>query len=319
MSSEDFFVRRYGAELAKTFDPDTVTLTFGAPHEARLTLAAAMDAKDAWRDDTYLSIVWVSDARKLGQEPIEARFVFGVTEASATASPTQPSEVSLERVRDVERRRKQIGNEPVTRDDPFYVQKGLTCTGEPSWGVVGPAGAVVEVLLGEKVLAKKKPTAGARVLRAGKVTAAGVAVTRVEIGESGWAPFELPLAALSRQGKELGMKAPSLWVFHTPAGVEVAGKRPTARRLPPEPIYDEAKLLVELVSSMKDSAIDCFPPGVRIVGAERAHEHIVLRYEHRKRPALARAHRPEPVTTRSALRDVEDDLSREIGRDTGDE
>ena len=73
MSADDFFVRRYAAELQKTFDPDVVSLTYGAPHEGRMTLASALDAKDAWRDDTYLSIVWLSDPRSLDETPRPAR------------------------------------------------------------------------------------------------------------------------------------------------------------------------------------------------------------------------------------------------------
>lgn len=317
--ADDVFLRRYAAELKKTFHSDAVTLTFGAPHQARLTLAAAMDAKDAWRDDTYLSIVWVSDALDLGDRATDARFVFGVTQTTAEAREGQAGEVSLKRAQEVERRRKEIGNEPITRDDPFYVEKGLTCTGDPSWGVVGPESARVEVVLGEKVLAKKRPAAGARVLRSGKVTVAGVSIARLEIGASGWAPFELSLAALTKEAKALGLEKPSLFVLHSPTEVEVTGKRPTARRAAPEPTFDEAKLLAELVSAMKDGAVDSFAPGVRIVSAERLREHVVLRYEHRGRQSSVNAHCPEPLTTRSALRAIEDELSRKVGRDTSEE
>ena len=318
ISSHDVFLQRYAAALKKASQPDAIVLTFGAPHEARLTLAGAMDASDAWRDDTYLSIVWRSDPRELGDQPIDVRFVFGVTETTAQARPGHAGEVSLKHVKAVERRRTTIGNEPVERDNPFYPKEGLTCTGDPSWGVVGPTGTRLEVMLGEKLLAKKRPVAGARVLRSGKLTIAGVSVAQLEIGASGWAPFELPLPSLVAQTSELGLKNPSLFVLHTPTQVEVTGKRPPARRVPPEPTFDEAKLLTELVRSMNDSAIDSFSPGVRFVSAERVHEHVVLRYEHEGRPGLARAHRPEPLDTRAALREAEEELSRQIGRDTSE-
>ena len=323
MSSRDVFVRRYAAELKKTFHADAVVLTFGAPHRARLDLAGAMAIRNAWRDDDQLlSTVWISDPRDLGEDALDMQFVFGVTEVTREARDGRgPDELGLQHAQRLERWCAEPGRHPIPEVawyEEFYAERGLTRTGPPSWGVVGPESVRVEVLLGEK-LAKKKPPAGARVLRSGKVTVMGVSVAELEIGPSGWAPFELPLRALVAQAKELGLKEPSLYVFHTPTAVEVSGKRPKARPAPPEPTFDEAKLLAELVSSMKDGAVDSFPPGVRIVSAERVSEHIVLRYEHRGRPDSANAHCPDPLTTRSALRQIEDEIAQKVGRDTSEE
>jgi hypothetical protein len=318
MSSEDIFVRQHRAHLAKTFVPDAVTLTFGAAHRGQLTLAGAMDGKHAWRDDAYLSTVWISDPRDLGDEAIDGTFVYAVTEATVEARASKgPGQVFLRVAQAVERRRSEIGNEPIIDDPTFFAGKGVQRTGAPSWLVVGAESAVVEVVLGTKLLASKKPPPGARVLRSGKVTVVGVSVAKIEIPASGWAPFELSLRDRLAEAKALGLKEPSLFVLHTPTELALpTGKRPAAR--PAEPIFEEAALLAELVRSMNDGAVDAFPRGVRFLSAERLGEHVVLRYEHKKRPSSANARCPAPLTTRSAVREIEDELCRKVVSDTSE-
>lgn len=324
MSSHDVFVRRYYAELKKKFRADAVALTFGAPHHASLTLAGAMAIRNAWReDDQLLSIVWISDPRELGDEAIDAQFVFGVTEVTREATKGgKPGELPLMNAQRIARWCAEPGRHPIPEVawyEEFYAQHGLTRSGPPSWGVVGPESTQVAVLFGEP-LGKKKAPAGACGLRSGKVTVIGVSVAQLEIGPSGFAPFELPLSAITQEAKALGLKEPRLYILHSPSAVEVPEASRAARPArAAEPTFDEAQLLAELVGSMKDSAIDCFPPGVRILSAERVREHIVLRYEHCGRPDSANAHCPEPLATRSALRAIEDELSQKIGRDTSEE
>src|SRR5690606_4832852 len=116
---------------------------------------------------------WISDPLALGDEPMDAQFVFGVTEVTREVpNGKKPSDLGLPSLEKVERWCAEPGAHPIPEVawyEDFYAEHELTRTGPPSWGVVGPERTRAAVLFGE-LLGKRKPPEGARVLRSNKVT-----------------------------------------------------------------------------------------------------------------------------------------------------